>query len=116
MVAALPTDPSAPLRAWVAPGSPCVSVYLPVFPPQEGRSGAVAVELADEGVWRQVDVLRRRCEDDAAALAPIRAVLDPVEAELWDLADEVATTPGRWHRAITDGARLFADRLARLCG
>ena len=67
MVAALPTDPSAPLRAWVAPGSPCVSVYLPVFPPQEGRSGAVAVELADEGAWRQVDVLRRRCEDDAAA-------------------------------------------------
>ncbi len=32
MVAELPTDPEAPLRAWVALGSPCVSVYVPVLP------------------------------------------------------------------------------------
>ncbi len=33
MVAELPADPDATMRAWVALGSPCASVYVPVFPP-----------------------------------------------------------------------------------
>jgi len=40
MVAELPTDPDAILRAWVAIGSPCASVYVPVFPPFGGADRA----------------------------------------------------------------------------
>src|SRR5205814_925020 len=33
LIAELPSDTGRSVRAWVAPGSPCVSVYVPVFPP-----------------------------------------------------------------------------------
>lgn len=82
MVAELSADPTVPLRAWVAVGSPCASVYVPVFPPD-----GVPSELADPGVWRRFDRLRERVEADPAALADVRAALAPVESELWDEAD-----------------------------
>ena len=48
MIAELPSDPGRPARAWVAPGSPCVSVYVPVFPPAGGPG-----ELGDAGGWKR---------------------------------------------------------------
>ena len=85
MIAELPADQDAPLRAWVAPGSPCVSVYVPVFPP-----AAVPPQLGDARVWSRFAALRDRVEREPEALAEIRAVFGPLETELWAEADEVA--------------------------
>jgi hypothetical protein len=87
MVAELPRDGHAPMRAWVALGSPCVSVYMPVFPPD-----GVPYELADTGTWKRFAALRDRAEADPDALAPIRAVLADVETELWARGDEAYAT------------------------
>ncbi len=99
MIAELPhgAGRDAPLRAWVAAGSPCVSVYVPCFPrTAAGPPPFVPLELSGEEVWHAADRLRRRVEVDPAALDEVRAALDPVEDELWSEADEVADRPGRW--------------------
>jgi secernin len=87
MVADLPADRDVPLRTWTCLGSPCVSVYVPCFPP------AVPAELADAEQWHRFARLRERVEHDGDALAEIRAVLAPVEADLWDEADALAGDP-----------------------
>ena len=86
IVAELPSDGSPP-RVWVAPGQPCVNVFVPVFLPH------VPAALADPAIWRAFEALRNRVESDESALAKIRAVLGPLEAELWTEADEIATRP-----------------------
>lgn len=85
MIAWLPTDADEPLRAWVAPGSPCVSVFVPVFPPAGLPQG-----LGDPGTWRQFAELRDRVEDGTVALEQIRAALGPLESEMWASADAAA--------------------------
>lgn len=85
MIADLPADPALPLRAWVALGSPCTSIYVPIFP-----VGHVPAALGEVTTWKRFDALRRRAEDEPDGLARIRAELAPVEAELWGHADEVA--------------------------
>lgn len=85
MIVALPRDPDQPARAWVTLANPCVGVFLPVFPPD-----GVPAAWASPGLWARFDALRHRVEQDPQALAAVRAVLDPVEAALWDEADEVA--------------------------
>jgi secernin len=87
MVAELPANPDAPMRAWVALGSPCVSVYVPVFPPL-----IAPPELGTAETWARFAALRDRVEADPAALAPTRAALAAVEAELWDATDEAYAT------------------------
>jgi secernin len=82
MIAELPVASDEPARAWVALGSPCSSVYVPAFPPDN-----VPAELADTATWTRFATLRARVERDPDALAEVRAVLGPVEAELWDTAD-----------------------------
>jgi secernin len=109
MVADLPADPGEPLRAWVAPCSPCVSVYVPVFPPD-----AVPAALADPATWRAFAALRDRVEADSAALEPIRAAFAPLEAELWREADDVAPHPER-RAAFVEGAwRRVSEAVASL--
>jgi hypothetical protein len=88
LIVDLPADPARPLRAWVAPASPCISAYVPVFPP-----AGVPHELADAGTWKRFLSLRERVEADAGALVAIRAELGPVEAALWDAADAAAGDP-----------------------
>ena len=73
----------APPRAWACLGSPCASVYVPVFPPRGARD-ARAIPRSGSG-----SPLRDRVEADPDALAAVRAVLAPVEAELWAEADAV---------------------------
>ena len=90
MVVELPSDLDRPLRAWVAPGSPCVSVYVPVFPPM-----GVPPELGDVGAWKRLRSLRERVEADPDTLPEIRSELGPVEAELWESADDAAGVPER---------------------
>ena len=85
ILADLPVDPDLPARAWVALGSPCASVYVPVFPP-----AGVPPQLADPATWARFAALRDRVEADGATLASVRTALGPVEAELWAHADDVA--------------------------
>jgi len=85
MVAELPRDPGVPLRAWVALGSPCASVFVPVFPPL-----GVPAPLGEPGGWQRFAALRERVEREPDALVAVRAVLAPVEDELWDRADHAA--------------------------
>jgi hypothetical protein len=99
LIAVLPTDlaEGAPLRVYVALGSPCVSVYVPAFVrTAAGPPPFVPFELSNEAMWRAADELRTRVEADPESIGPIRAVLDPVEGELWAEADEVAGHPHRW--------------------
>jgi dipeptidase len=99
MIAELPASVAdgAPLRVHVAPGSPCVSVYVPAFPrTAAGPSPFVPLELSGEELWHAADALRRLAESRADALPGIREVLDPVEDELWAEADEVVDQPSRW--------------------
>lgn len=79
MIASLPEDPTEPSAAWVALSAPCVSVFVPVRP----GSGIVPKCLSDVEQWQRFDRLRQRAESDSAALPAIRAVLDPLERDLW---------------------------------
>jgi secernin len=109
IIAELPAEESAVTRAWVALGSPCSSIYVPVFPPH-----AVPAALAEPATWSRFARLRDRVERDAQELAPVRAVLGPLEAELWERADEVAPAAAS-HAAFVDEAWCAVDRaLARL--
>ena len=107
IIADLPADPEAPLRAWVAPGNPCVSVFVPVFPPD-----AVPAALADPAVWRAFAALRDRVEADSTTLAPIRAAFASLEAELWCEADEVAPNPERRAAFVEIAWRRVSEALA----
>ncbi len=110
MIADLPADPAVPGRAWVALGSPCVSIYVPVFPPD-----AVAGELASEELWWLVDALRRRVEADGSLLDVVRGVLDPVESELWEEADALVGAPQRWRGFAASAGARTAGAIARTC-
>lgn len=101
MVAELPADPDAPLRAWIALGSPCVSVYVPVLPPEH-----VPKLLSDPETWQRFAALRAATEADPSRLVEIREVLGPLEAELWEeadgLLDDHGTDPTRWSTFLED--------------
>jgi dipeptidase len=99
MIAELPDGVAdgAPLRAWLALGSPCATIYVPAFPRSAaGPPPFVPFELSSEELWQAADAVRRRVEDDPDALVAVRDVLDPVEDELWSEADEVLERPERW--------------------
>ena len=102
MIAELPRgiDDGAPLRVYVAAGSPCASIYVPAFPRTvAGPPPFVPLELSSEEMWHAADTLRQRVEADPDALAEVRAVLQPVEDELWADADDVLADPSRWASA-----------------
>ena len=109
MVAELPADPGAPLRAWVAPGSPCVSVYVPVFPP-----AAVPAALSDPAVWHAFARPRDMVEADGAALGRIRDVFGPLEAGLWEEADAIAGRPDRHASFVAQAWARVSEALAAL--
>jgi secernin len=113
MIAELPADPGRPLRAWLAPGQPCVGVYVPVFSPQ-----AVPAALAEPVTWHAFEALRDWAEADDTALSHIRGAFDPLETELWAEADSVAERPekqaafvdGAWQR-VWEAAQALASRV-----
>jgi secernin len=102
MIADLPETiaDGAPLRVWVAPGSPCASVFVPAFPRSiAGPPPFVPFELSSEEMWRAADAVRLLVEQDPDALAEVRGTLDPVEDELWAEAEDVLDHPARWAEA-----------------
>ncbi len=99
LIAVLPTDldQGAPVQAFVALGSPCVSIFVPAFPrTAAGPVAFVPPELSSEELWRAAHALRLRAESAPEAITAIRHVLQPVEDELWDEADGVRERPDRW--------------------
>jgi len=98
MVAELVEAGEGPGRAWVALGSPCASVFVPVLLPGVGQPGAVAPALGSDSLWRRFAALGRAVESDPAALGALRSVLGPLEASLWDEAEALGTDVGRWRR------------------
>jgi secernin len=107
MIAELPADPGLPPRAWVAPGQPCVSVFVPVF------GTHVSAALGDARTWHAFAALRDRVEADGDALAEVRAVFGPLEAELWAEADTIAARPKEHARFAEEAWRRVAEALQR---
>ena len=102
MIAELPLgiEDGAPLRAYVAAGSPCASIYVPAFPRTvAGPPPFIPLELSGPELWHAADALRQRVEADPDVLAAVRALLQPVEDELWADADDVLEDPSRWASA-----------------
>ena len=110
MVCRVDPNPANAARAYVALGSPCVSVYVPVFP-----AAGIPAALSDEHTWSRFAAARDRVEADPDALAEIRAGFSPVEDELWAVADGVATTDAAAMQAYTATAFESVEAaLARL--
>ena len=98
MIAGLPAAlaDGAPLRVYVAAGSPCASIYVPAFPRTvAGPPPFVPLELSGEELWHAADALRQLVEADPAALPALRETLAPVEDELWAEA-RGCRVPARW--------------------
>ena len=97
---------------YVAPGSPCASIYVPAFPrTAAGPPPFVPFELSGEDLWHAADALRQLVEADPAALPAIREVLQPVEDELWAEADDVLETPAAGPRSAARGAAVPSHAL-----
>ena len=107
MVAELSIDDEVPLRAWFALGSPCASVFMPAFPPDAPDA------LAKPDTWQRFAELRDRVESDGEALRDIRAVLGPVEADLWDQA-EAAPDPSTQQAFVANAWDAVDAALSRL--
>jgi secernin len=102
LVAELPADPGTPLRVWAALGSPCASIYVPLFPPVSPPM------LADPQTWGRFARLRDRVESDPAALAEIRGELAPVETQLWVDADAAGRDEER-QQVVVDASSAAVD-------
>lgn len=110
MVAELrPRGEPSETPAWVALGSPCASVYVPVFAPH-----AVPAAFAAPATWLRFARLRDRVENEASALAEARSVLAPIEAELWERAREVPDDPDEQRAFVELGWHKVDEGLVRL--
>jgi secernin len=109
MIAELPVDDTAVPRAWFALGTPCTSIYVPAFPPSH-----VAAQLADAATWHRFAALRDRVEADGAELAEVRAVLGPLEADLWERADVDAPDRACHEPSVTETWAAVDAALHRL--
>jgi secernin len=109
IVAELPAGEDMPTRAWVALGSPCASVYVPVFPP-----AGIPTELGDPDSWARFARLRERVERDGDELDEVRRVLAPVETELWAEADDSCADADRRARFVATAWSQVDAGLAKL--
>jgi secernin len=111
MVAELPAARDEPARAWVALGNPCASVYIPVFPPAH-----VPDALARPETWQRFRALRDRVDADHGVLRDVRSVFAPLEAHLWDDADDAlrAGTDADLGRSVATAWREVEAALAQL--
>ena len=101
---------AAPPRVWACLGSPCVSVFVPFFPPE------VPAILGDPAQWQRFARLRDRVEADPSALAVVRGALSPLEADLWAEADDADTSGahGRRHAYVVGAGERVDAVLASL--
>ena len=109
MLAFLPSGEGESPRAWVALGSPCSSVFIPVLPPH-----AAPRELASESTWQRFDELRRQVENDPPYIEAVRSVLAPIERSLWLEASEFDTSAKQWSTFHEDASRRVLAGLESL--
>ncbi len=115
MLALLPTDPDRPARAWVAPGCPCLSVYLPVpVPGAPAGTPPLPTAVTDAGIWGRLAALRDAVGSEPDAFGAARAELSVLEGALWDEADDLGTDPIRWEGFGVRATREFLAVLDRL--
>jgi hypothetical protein len=122
MVALLPADGDRPARAWVALGSPCVSVYLPVPAPGPGAGAdggptgpPPPAAAGDPEVWSRLAAVRDAAEGDAAVLGAARDEMAVLEDSLWDEADGLGSDASAWAsfgERASSGLIGVLDRLA----
>ena len=74
MIAELPAAlaDGAPLRVYVAAGSPCASIYVPAFPRRLPARPRLSPSLSGEELWHAADELRQLVEADPAVLPALR--------------------------------------------
>lgn len=101
-----------PIRFWAAPGSPCVSPYLPGVI-AEGQV-FIPSSLSDVSTWASFASLRDRVMADPGQLEAIRAVMGPVESELFERAAGLDENLTDWTRLGDDAVELVAGALDRL--
>ncbi len=114
MVALLPADDGTPARAWVALGSPCVSVYVPVPVPSSGRRVPLPAAVGDVDVWTRFAAVRDAVGSDPGAFDTVRAELSVLEDSLWDEADGLGTGVGDWESFGVRATVAVTDALDRL--
>lgn len=107
MVVELPADADRPVRGWAAPGSPCVSVFVPFRPDRP-----LPTTLTDPAVWAGFGALRAAAETEPTAVAQVRDRLGPLEAELWAEAAGLGDDPAAWDRFAAEADRRVATALA----
>lgn len=105
MVCTVGADPTQ-RRAWVALGSPCVSIYVPIFP-----DVGVPAALSSPSTWSRFATLRDQTTADPATLGSVRDCLAPVEAELWDRADAASDAGHASRVAYTASASDPVERV-----
>lgn len=101
-----PTNP----RTWFLLGSPCVSIFVPVFP-----AVGVPACLADATTWRRFAALRDRTATAADAFTRARHTLATVEDELWRSAD-AAAHDSIGQRRMTASIDAVIDRVLTTLG
>jgi secernin len=117
MVALLPAADDRPARAWVALGSPCLSVYVPVPAPSSfgpGRGLCVPAVVGDVEVWQRFSALREVVGSDGTALGLVRAELSVVEDRLWEEADGLGTDAELWEAFGSRATEAVGAALGRL--
>lgn len=82
MICSLPAD-DGPIRIWACLGSPCCGIYLPFI------FSAVPQSLSDLRMVERFAAVRDMVDGDHSQLRAVRAVLDPLEAEIWEQADAI---------------------------
>ena len=88
----------------------------PGIPERDPEQPLTPAELASAETWARFAALRDRVEADPDALAPTRAVLAPVEEDLWHSADDAYATgsPARLERAVASSWAPVDAALTRL--
>jgi dipeptidase len=115
MIAELPADAAAPVRAWVSLGSPCTGVFLPVFPPLGAPPAWAQTATADRFARLSRSVEGADEEAATARLTEIRALLGPLESELWAEAEAIdAHDPEAVSSFLDDATRRVDEALSAL--
>ncbi len=104
MVVAIDRHDALDPRMWFALGSPCVSIYIPVF----ARVG-VPTLLSDPTIWRRFATLRDRVESEPTTITDIRRRLAAVEDELWTQAAGIADADAGAQAAFTESVDRHVD-------
>ena len=116
MITFLPAEEAIPALCWVALGSPCCSIYVPVLPPDAPADVPLHIPavLEQEKIWKRFDDLRQRVEDDPPAITNVREILGPLENTLWNEAPQMETAADTWDSFYDISSSAILNALTEL--